>query len=181
MKSNGTRFFLAFLITLASLSVSETAMGSWMCSFSCVQTWCGEGNPGPIFESLTGGGPTQERAWASGNAQCAERGQRNGCRTNELQLTNPGCHEQQPSSKINVHFRNLTGRLVVFHLNGGGGLWTNLDRNKQNSYSMIVDGGVQPVISIRQPDGSLLRFTLSNNGRYDIKMNGSRIENTYRP
>jgi hypothetical protein len=181
MKSKTITAFLSLMVTIASFGLGTSALGSWTCSFTCVQTWCGEGNPGPLFEALTGGGPTKDRAFASGNEQCDIRAQRNGCTSHDLELSNPGCYEQQAPTKINVHFRNLTGRLVVFHLNGGGGLWTNLDRNSQNSYSVVVDSGVQPLISIRQPDGSLLKFTIANTGRYDFKMNNGRIENFYRP
>ena len=82
-------------------------------------------------------------------------------------------------SFIKVTFKNLTHYNVAFFLNGGAGLNTKLDAGKIQSFNMVVDPGVQPIVGIYQLDGQRLDFTVSNNGSYAFIVQNGKIVNAF--
>lgn len=82
-------------------------------------------------------------------------------------------------SFIKVTFKNLTHYNVAFFLNGGAGLNTKLDAGTIQSFNMVVDPGVQPIVGIYQLDGQRLDFTVSNNGSYAFIVQNGKIVNAF--
>jgi hypothetical protein len=81
---------------------------------------------------------------------------------------------------ITVRFANETPLTVAFYLNGGGGLETNLESGAEQSYSMVVDPGVQPAVGIHQPTGETLSFSVEDHGDYAFRFKDGKIENFYK-
>ncbi|HVS38224.1 MAG TPA: hypothetical protein VMS17_21875 [Gemmataceae bacterium] len=85
-----------------------------------------------------------------------------------------------PTSRIYVTFTNNTNLQVGFFLNGGGGLQTSLAPGATQSYTMVVDPGVQPIIRINQLTGPSLAFTVQDGGNYSIQVDADgKIRNFY--
>jgi hypothetical protein len=84
-----------------------------------------------------------------------------------------------PASFIKVTFKNLTHYNVAFFLNGGAGLHTTLNAGLSQSFNMVVDPGVQPIVGIYQLNGQRLDFTVSNNGHYAFIMQNGKIVNAF--
>jgi hypothetical protein len=82
-------------------------------------------------------------------------------------------------SFIKVTFKNLTHYNVAFFLNGGTGLNTKLDAGKVQSFNMVVNPGVQPIVGIYQFDGQRLNFTVSDNGSYAFIVQNGKIVNAF--
>lgn len=82
-------------------------------------------------------------------------------------------------SWIKVTFKNLTHYDVAFFLNGGAGLTTKLNAGLMQSFNMVVDPGVQPIVGIYQLDGQRLDFTVSNNGSYAFIVQNGKIVNSF--
>lgn len=80
---------------------------------------------------------------------------------------------------IEVTITNRTNWNVAFFLSGGDGLQTRLNPNRQRTYEVTVDPGVEPYVRIYQFNGRYIDFSLQDGGRYAFRMNGSRIENFY--
>ena len=85
----------------------------------------------------------------------------------------------QPSGTIQVTFTNDTGQRVTFFLNGGLGLESRLNPGQTASYTMVVDQGVQPLVTIYQPSGARRPFTVENGGRYAFRFKDGVITNFY--
>lgn len=81
--------------------------------------------------------------------------------------------------RVGVRFANRTAGRVSFSLNGGKGMSTALNPGESGGYTMVVDEGVKPLVSISQTDGRTLPFTVSDGGDYEFRMNHGRIENAY--
>jgi hypothetical protein len=82
-------------------------------------------------------------------------------------------------SNISVRFTNQTPIAVGFFLNGGAGLKTSLGPGANQSYSMVVDSGVQPIVAIHQSTGENLDFTVADNGNYAFQFKNGKIENFF--
>jgi hypothetical protein len=82
-------------------------------------------------------------------------------------------------SNISVRFTNKTPLIVAFFLNGGAGLETSLGPGATQSYSMVVDPGVQPIVGIHQDTGETLNFTVSDHGEYDFQIQNGKIVNAF--
>ena len=80
---------------------------------------------------------------------------------------------------ISVRFTNKTPLDVAFFLNGGAGLETSLGPGVTESFSMVVDPGVQPIVGIHQDTGERLDFTVADHGEYDFEIEGGKIVNTF--
>src|SRR5262249_34509043 len=74
-----------------------------------------------------------------------------------LLLLTQGQAHAQPGGTIQVTFSNQTNQRVTFFLNGGLGLETRLDPGQSTNYTMAVDAGVQPTVTIYQPSADRLR------------------------
>ena len=84
------------------------------------------------------------------------------------------------TAAISVTFTNNTNLQVGFFLNGGAGLRTSLAPGATQSYTMVVDPGVQPVIRINQLTGPSLAFTVEDGGDYSIQVDADgKIRNFY--
>jgi hypothetical protein len=90
-----------------------------------------------------------------------------------------GLARAQPAGTINVQFANGINREVIFFLNGGEGLETRLQPGQVQNYTMVVNQGVQPIVSIYQPNGGRRNFTVQNGGQYVFRYNNGGIENFY--
>jgi hypothetical protein len=87
--------------------------------------------------------------------------------------------QAQPAGTIQVTFTNRTDQRVTFFLNGGLGLETRLDPGESQSYTMVVDAGVQPVVKIYQPFGGTRVFTVDNGGQYAFRYENGEIHNFF--
>jgi|HubBroStandDraft_6_1064221.scaffolds.fasta_scaffold634108_1 hypothetical protein len=82
-------------------------------------------------------------------------------------------------SYIKVTFKNLTHYDVAFFLNGGAGLNTRLNAGLSQSFNMVVDPGVQPIVGIYQLNGQRLNFTVSDGGSYAFIVQNGNIVNSF--
>ena len=80
---------------------------------------------------------------------------------------------------IVVRFTNETPLIVGFFLNGGAGLETSLGPGASQSYSMVVDPGVQPIVGIHQDTGETLNFTVADHGDYGFRFKDGKIINFF--
>jgi hypothetical protein len=82
-------------------------------------------------------------------------------------------------NNIGVRFTNNTPIAVGFFLNGGAGLQTSLWPGVTQSYSMVVDPGVPPLVAIHQSTGENLEFSVADNGMYAFQFKDGKIENFF--
>jgi hypothetical protein len=80
---------------------------------------------------------------------------------------------------INVFFANETPLAVGFFLNGGSGLETSLLPGASQSYSMVVDPGIQPIVGIYQSTRERLDFTVADQGNYAFRIQNGKIVNSF--
>jgi hypothetical protein len=80
---------------------------------------------------------------------------------------------------ISVRFTNETQLVVAFFLNGGAGLETSLGPGASQTYSMVVDPGVQPIVGIHQATGERLDFTVADHGDYAFRFKDGKIVNFF--
>jgi hypothetical protein len=80
---------------------------------------------------------------------------------------------------INVRFANGTPLTVAFFLNGGAGLETALGPGQSQTYTMVVDPGVQPIVGIHQDTGERLDFTVADHGEYVFGFKDGKIVNIF--
>lgn len=87
----------------------------------------------------------------------------------------------QQAGKIQVTFANRTDKTVTFFLNGGQGLETRLRAGQSSGYTMVVDQGVQPTVTIYQPagGGNPRKFNVANGGRYAFRPKNNGVENHF--
>ena len=85
----------------------------------------------------------------------------------------------QAAETIKVKFTNKTDGTVTFFLNGGKGLETRLKAGESRTYTMAVDGGINPIVSIYQPAGKKRDFSVTNGGVYAFKMKDGEIHNFF--
>jgi uncharacterized membrane protein len=83
-----------------------------------------------------------------------------------------------PANKtIRVTFTNRTNQRVNFFLNGGKGLNTGLNAGQTSSYNVAVSPNVTPAVSINQPKGPALSFSLMDGGNYEFRFENGKIKN----
>jgi hypothetical protein len=80
---------------------------------------------------------------------------------------------------ISVTFTNKTPLAVGFFLNGGAGLTTSLAPGATQSFSMVVDSGVQPIVAIHQSTREDLDFSVADNGQYAFEFKDGKIKNFF--
>lgn len=100
--------------------------------------------------------------------------------TNNIDLAK---HHNHPPSigSIKVRFTNRSNNTVVFFLNGGAGLWTQLNPGQSSEYTMATYQGLTPAVEIVQPKGggAVRRFSVDNGGRYAFNYNKNGIDNFF--
>lgn len=82
-------------------------------------------------------------------------------------------------SFIKVTFKNLTDYNVTFFLNSGAGLNTKLNAGNIQSFNMVFDPGVQPIVGIYQLDGQRMDFAVRNKGSYAFIVKNGKIVNVF--
>jgi hypothetical protein len=82
-------------------------------------------------------------------------------------------------SNISVQFTNETPIAVGFFLNGGAGLETSLGPGVAQSYSMVVDPGVPPLVGIHQSTQERLDFSVADHGNYAFRFLNGKIVNSF--
>lgn len=84
------------------------------------------------------------------------------------------------AGEIAVKFTNKTNKTVKFFLNGGAGLETKLAAGASEKYTMTVDKGEGPCITIHNAKGGKDSvFTLTHRGHYEFLMQNGAIVNAY--
>ncbi len=82
-------------------------------------------------------------------------------------------------NNIHVRFTNETPLVVAFFLNGGSGLETSLSPGQAQSFTMVVDPGIQPTVGIHQTTGETLNFTVADHGEYAFRFKDGKIANFF--
>jgi hypothetical protein len=59
------------------------------------------------------------------------------------------------------------------------GLETSLFPGASQTYNMVVDSGIQPIVRIYQPTGYSRDFTVTHGGRYVFRVQNGEIINFY--
>lgn len=80
---------------------------------------------------------------------------------------------------IRVRFTNKTNVVVSFFLNGGAGLNFSLSPGTSESFNVIVDRDVQPIVGINQLEGGRLNFTIANQTSYAFEFQNGKIVNAF--
>lgn len=77
---------------------------------------------------------------------------------------------------IKLQIFNRTNKEVVFSINGGKGTGFKLPVNDGGDYSVQVDDGVAPQITVSQADGGRLNFRLEADKKYVLRETGGKVE-----
>lgn len=85
-----------------------------------------------------------------------------------------------PTKTVEISFRNRTKAPVRFVINGGDGKTKILQPGKAKKYTIRFKMNIQPVVTITQPNGGTLAFTVEHRGKYDFGTDGQSIKNFYR-
>ena len=112
----------------------------------------------------------------------ANSGNNNPGNASNKPVPNGGTTVFVPTQTIKVTFTNSAGKNATFVLKGGvgPGMATGLANGSTKTFSLSVAVGTTPTVTITQPGGGSLSFSIESGGNYELKMVNGEIQNFYK-